>query len=232
MEEPCLLGLNFLVQSAACVDLGRMQTVPLILEDAAEQVSSPVTSSDVEDERVELHCQVVREGEVADATLIARGRHAAASSCGGEVDGDAGYASAQMMFGREMQLPLDLVTERQHREELPQTAPEFVVALQQRMETTRRQVSNNLRLAGQAMTGWYQMCARDVQCAVGDRVWLYNPRKKRGLAQKMQSYWEGPYTILQRLSAVTYKLGNGTSRQPHILHVDRLWAGTTIIARQ
>ncbi|MPC52040.1 hypothetical protein E2C01_045900 [Portunus trituberculatus] len=62
MEEPCLLGLGFLVQSAACVDLGRMQmqvrgeTVPLILEDAAEQVESPVTSSDVEDKRLELHC--------------------------------------------------------------------------------------------------------------------------------------------------------------------------------
>ncbi|MPC56423.1 hypothetical protein E2C01_050384 [Portunus trituberculatus] len=60
MEEPYLLGLDSLVQSAVCVDLGRMQmqvcgeTVPLILEDAAKQVESPVTSSDVEDERLEL----------------------------------------------------------------------------------------------------------------------------------------------------------------------------------
>ncbi|MPC41081.1 hypothetical protein E2C01_034662 [Portunus trituberculatus] len=58
MEEHCLLGLDFLVQSAACVDLERMQmqvrgeTVPLILEDTAEQVES----SHVEDERPELHC--------------------------------------------------------------------------------------------------------------------------------------------------------------------------------
>ncbi|MPC35171.1 hypothetical protein E2C01_028589 [Portunus trituberculatus] len=43
MEKPCLLGLDFLVQSAACVGLGRIQmqvrgeTVPLILEDAVEQ---------------------------------------------------------------------------------------------------------------------------------------------------------------------------------------------------
>ncbi|MPC61083.1 hypothetical protein E2C01_055146 [Portunus trituberculatus] len=96
MEEPCLLGLDFLVQSEACVDLGRMQMqvrgqwVPLILEDAVERVESPVTSSDVEDERLELHCRVVREGETADATMIARERQAAARSCGGEVDEDAG----------------------------------------------------------------------------------------------------------------------------------------------
>ncbi|MPC43580.1 hypothetical protein E2C01_037230 [Portunus trituberculatus] len=96
MEEPCLLGLDFLVQSEACMELGRMQMqvrgqwVPLILEDAVEQVESPVTSSDDEDERLELHCRVVREGETADATVIARERQAAARSCGGEVDRDAG----------------------------------------------------------------------------------------------------------------------------------------------
>ncbi|MPC64541.1 hypothetical protein E2C01_058659 [Portunus trituberculatus] len=66
MEEPCLLGLDFLVQSAACVDLSRMQ-----LDAVAEQVESPLTSSDVEDKRLELHCRVVREGEVADATVTA-----------------------------------------------------------------------------------------------------------------------------------------------------------------
>ena len=42
------------------------ETIPLILESAAEQVESPVTSSDVEDERLELQCLVVREREVAD----------------------------------------------------------------------------------------------------------------------------------------------------------------------
>ena len=95
MEEPCLLGLDFLVQNAACVDLGRMQmqvqgeTVPLVLEGAAKQMESPVTSSDVEDERLELHCRVVREGGVAGATETARSRQAAASSGGGEVKGGA-----------------------------------------------------------------------------------------------------------------------------------------------
>ena len=59
-----------------------------------------------------------------------------------------GYTPARMMFGREMRLPLDLATGRPPGEELPQMAPEFVVALQQRMEATRRQVSSNLRLAG------------------------------------------------------------------------------------
>ncbi|XP_045137379.1 uncharacterized protein LOC123519856 [Portunus trituberculatus] len=134
-----------------------------------------------------------------------------------------GYTPARIMFGREMWLPLDLATGRPPGEELPQTAPEFVAALQQRMEATWRQVSSNLRHKGQAMTRWYQMRARDAQYGVGDRVWLYNLRKKRGLAPKLQSYWEGPYTILQRLTTVTYKLGDVTSRPPRIVHVAPLW---------
>ena len=56
-----MLMLDFLVQNAVCMDLGKMQmqvqgkTVPLVLEVAAKQVESPVTSSDMEDERLELH---------------------------------------------------------------------------------------------------------------------------------------------------------------------------------
>ncbi|MPC36927.1 hypothetical protein E2C01_030396 [Portunus trituberculatus] len=120
MEEPCLVGLDSLVQSATCVDSGRMQMqvceemLLLILEDAVKQVKRPMMSSDVEDERLELHCRVVREGEVADATVrtrecqaavrscsgevadttgTARGRQAAVSNDGGEVDEDVGEAS-------------------------------------------------------------------------------------------------------------------------------------------
>ncbi|MPC17327.1 hypothetical protein E2C01_010178 [Portunus trituberculatus] len=111
MEEPCLVGLDSLVQSAACVDSGRIQIqvceemLPLILEDAAEQVESPVRSSDVEDERLELHCRVVREGEVADATVRARESQAAVTSCGSEVADATGTArglqAAASSDGRE-----------------------------------------------------------------------------------------------------------------------------------
>ena len=95
MEEPCLLGLNSLFWKAACDALGRMQRqvrgeiIPLVLEDAVEQVESLVTSSDVEDERLERHCGVVR-GEAADATEEACGSQTAVSSCGGEVNGGTG----------------------------------------------------------------------------------------------------------------------------------------------
>ena len=70
----------------------RGEIVPLVLEDAAKQVESSVTSPDVE-ERLELNCGVVREREAAGATEEGGGGHAAVSSCGDEVDGGAGNVS-------------------------------------------------------------------------------------------------------------------------------------------
>lgn len=73
MEELCLLGLDFLVLYAVCVGLRRVQmqvcgkTVLLILKGAAEQGESPMSGSYVKDERLELRCRILREGEMAAA---------------------------------------------------------------------------------------------------------------------------------------------------------------------
>ncbi|MPC64056.1 hypothetical protein E2C01_058166 [Portunus trituberculatus] len=140
--------------------------LPLILEDAAEQVERPVTSLDVEDERLELHCRVVREGGVADAIVRARecqagvvklekwlmehedvfSRDAKDLGCMSLVQPynmtdsqprKQPHSSVPLAKRKEMKLPLDLTTERTPEEELPLMAHEVVVTLQQRMEATR-----------------------------------------------------------------------------------------------
>ena len=55
--------------------------------------------SDVEDERLKLHCQVVR-GQAADATEEACGSQAVVSSCGGQVDGGAGKVGPRRKWKR------------------------------------------------------------------------------------------------------------------------------------
>lgn len=56
-----------------------------------------MTSSDVETERLELHRRVVRECEVTDAAVTARGHQAAGSTYGGAVDRGAGEASSALL---------------------------------------------------------------------------------------------------------------------------------------
>ena len=47
-----------------------------------------MTSSDVEDERLDLHCLVIREGGAAGTTEVAHRGQAAPSSSSGEVNGE------------------------------------------------------------------------------------------------------------------------------------------------
>ncbi|MPC47342.1 hypothetical protein E2C01_041084 [Portunus trituberculatus] len=316
VEEKLPAFVADMVQNAACVDSRRMEMqvceemLPLILEDAVEQVESPMTSSDVEDERLELHCRVVREGEVADATVRAGGRQTAASSNGHEVDGDVGEASPALsphvvdlgvysstkltpeqvvqlekwlmehedVFSRdaqdlgctslvqasnmtdsppmkqphssvplakreEMRLPLDLATRRTPEKELPQTAHELLVTLQQQMEATWRQVSNNRRLARQAMTRWYQLPDGDAKvCGGRSRLVVQSQQEMRHHSEEtgeLLGTWEGrtPFCNDSQLSPTCWTLaqaGGGASPVDccgeRILHVGSV--GNTLVARQ
>ena len=134
------------------------------------------------------------------------------------------FTPARLMLGRELRLPLDLATGRPPGEELPASEPEYVAALHQRMEAARHQATRNLRMAGEAMARGYLRRARDAKYSAGDKVWLHNPRRKRGRAPKLQSPWEGPYTVEQPLSDVTYRIKGGARGRRLVVHVDRLWA--------
>ena len=65
---------------------------------------------------------------------------------------------------------------------------------------------------------------RDLQFAVGDRVWLstrYLPVK--GTARKLSALWAGPFTVLSRVGNVAYKLQLPTDWQVHnVFHVSQL----------
>ena len=109
---------------------------------------------------------------------------------------DVAGARPSMPQGNRRYLPE--ATGRPPGEELPQTSPEVVAALQQR---------------------WYQPRAGDVQMRWATASALYNPPERRGLAPRLQSNWESP----ERLSDIICKLGDGTRKRQSIVHVDRMW---------
>ncbi|GFW77954.1 kinectin [Trichonephila clavipes] len=40
----------------------------------------------------------------------------------------------------------------------------------------------------------------------GNKVWLWNPKRRKGLSSKLQKNWEGPYTVLKRLNDVVVRI--------------------------
>ncbi|MPC62789.1 hypothetical protein E2C01_056878 [Portunus trituberculatus] len=250
MDESCLVGLDSLVQNAVCVDSRRMKMQVCEVADATvracgRQAAVSSCGGDVADNTGTPHgrqaaassdgCEVdgdtgeassalsphVVDLEVCNSTKLTPeqvvklkkrlmehkdvfNRGAQDLGCTSLVQPSntadsqpvkQPHSSVLLAKREEMRLPLDLATGQPPEEELPQTAHELVVTLQQRMEVMRRQVVNNHCLAGQAMTHWYQLRAGDGQYAVGTAA-----------------------------GAVTYKLEIATSKQRHIVHIDRLWA--------
>ncbi|KAK4327305.1 hypothetical protein Pmani_002246 [Petrolisthes manimaculis] len=59
------------------------------------------------------------------------------------------------------------------------------------------------------MKSKYDTKANEMNVQAGDNVWFYNPQWKKGQSPKLQSPWDGPYTVLDRLShdvEITLKL--------------------------
>ncbi|GBN70610.1 hypothetical protein AVEN_61475-1 [Araneus ventricosus] len=56
----------------------------------------------------------------------------------------------------------------------------------------------------------------------GDQVWMYNPKRRRGLSPKLQQNWEGPYTIVKKLNNVIYRVQRSPNAKPKVIHINRL----------
>ena len=57
---------------------------------------------------------------------------------------------------------------------------------------------------------------------IGDRVWLYIPAVKQGRTRKLASLWRGPYTIIDRVGAVNYRIQLIGSSKTLVVHRNRL----------
>ncbi|MPC76284.1 hypothetical protein E2C01_070693 [Portunus trituberculatus] len=108
-------------------------------------------------------------------------------------------------------------------EDLAQRSATYLKEAQtERLAEAHREVRGKQRTASHAMKELYDHPMRDARYAEGDRVWLHNTRRRRGLSPKLQSLWVGPYTVVAVPSAVTYKISRG-HKQALVVHADRLW---------
>jgi hypothetical protein len=68
---------------------------------------------------------------------------------------------------------------------------------------------------------YYDKNAREIQLKKGDLVYLYNPVAKRGLAKKFEYKYQGPYTILEKISPLIYRLQMEEGKSI-VVHMNRL----------
>ena len=100
--------------------------------------------------------------------------------------------------------------------------PEFVEDVNRSLKGIYDDVRRKLNEAHQRNKFKYDEKVAGGNLTVGDRVWLYVPAMKQGRTRKLSSLWRGPYTIIDRVGAVTYRIQLIGSSKTLVVHRNRL----------
>ena len=131
-----------------------------------------------------------------------------------------GETPNMLMLGREIEVPLDVVTES--TSDMPPLSTEYALALQQRLAGAHEVARRHLGRAAERQKRNYDKRVSSKPFRVGDSVWLHNVRRKKGRNPKLDCPWEGPYLVVSVLSDVTYRIQKSRRAKAKVIHADRL----------
>ena len=72
------------------------------------------------------------------------------------------------------------------------------------------------------MKDYYDQKTKEPVFEVGQRVWVYTLRTRKGLSKKLMHNWLGPYRIVENLSPVHFKLRMINKKVAFSCHVHRM----------
>ena len=134
-----------------------------------------------------------------------------------------GFSPNEMMLGREVLLPLDLVIGQ--AEPTGSSTTEYADRLGEQMERIHQFACQHLKLSSDRQKRNYDhRPVNQHRYNRGDAVWLYSPQKKKGICPKLMRYFDGPYLVIKRMSDVLYRVQKGPKSKPKVVHHDRLKA--------
>ncbi len=138
-----------------------------------------------------------------------------------------GFTPFELIFGRQPRGLLDVANEAWEQQ---QPAPQrslikHVTEMRQRIDRVMPLVREHLAKAQQAQQRHYDRAAQPREFQTGDRVMVLVPTA----ACKFLATWKGPYTVVERIGPVTYRVRQPGRRNPEQLyHINLLkkWVGT------
>jgi transposase InsO family protein len=124
-----------------------------------------------------------------------------------------GFSPYQMLFGKEMQLPVD--TSLIPKPNLNQTAQEYMRQLISRLKLTEQVAKANQETQQAKAKARHDLKSKSPTFAVGDEVLLKNDKVETGLSSKLTHKWIGPFQIIEVGPSFTYKIKNLKDNKPH-----------------
>ncbi|UYV84336.1 K02A2.6-like [Cordylochernes scorpioides] len=131
-----------------------------------------------------------------------------------------GQTPAKIMFGRELRLPCDL--EFGSPGEPPAEVTYYVNNLRSILLETHELVRAKIRTASHRMKTRYDQRANHDGFRQNDLVWLFDPKRKKGLSPKLMPVWEGPYKIIKRINDLVYRIQRSSKSKAKVVHMGRL----------
>ncbi|XP_073681655.1 uncharacterized protein [Garra rufa] len=138
-----------------------------------------------------------------------------------------GFTPFELLFGRQPRGLLDVAKEawEQQQPARHRSVVEHVQQMREKIDRVMPLVREHLAKAQQAQQRHYGRTAQPREFQPGDRVMVLVPTA----ACKFLATWQGPYTVIERLGPVNYRLRQPGRRRPdQIYHVNLLkrWVGT------
>ena len=131
-----------------------------------------------------------------------------------------GLTPANLVFGRELRLPCDLMFGSPPGAEQP--AVDYVEGLVDRLHDAHEMARQHIQVASDRMKTRYDRRANSQDFQQGDLVWLYRPIRTKGRCPKLQQPWLGPYRIVTRINDVVYRIQRLPRGKMLVVHSDRL----------
>ncbi|GFY32808.1 retrovirus-related Pol polyprotein from transposon 412 [Trichonephila clavipes] len=125
-----------------------------------------------------------------------------------------------MLFGRDHRLPAGLLFSRPP--DAPLAPAEYIKKLQARMEEIHNLARERIDMASEKIKTRYDARATGHNFHEGNKVWLCNPKRRKGVSPKLQTNWEGPHTVLKRLNDVVVRIQKSPHSKSKIIHYNRL----------
>ncbi|KAK3705767.1 hypothetical protein QZH41_000594, partial [Actinostola sp. cb2023] len=142
------------------------------------------------------------------------------------VHSSTGHTPYELMFGREMRIPVDVMMGMVPEDESSECSySESVSELRNKLAKGYEDVRTNLQAAQRRQKDAFDKGVRHTVYEPGDLVLRYSPQLTPGEASKFHRNWQGPYTIVERITEITYrirKLDNNTRRKTLVVHFNNL----------
>ena len=115
-----------------------------------------------------------------------------------------GFAPYSLMFNHDPRTELDLIFQKPTDETCYKSHADYAEALRARMLRANAWARQHIGDAVRRQRRAYCQARKTYQ--VGEKVWLFSPKKKVGESSKWKIRWTGPWTIRSKLNDLTYEL--------------------------